>query len=92
MATRPKALTGGRGLDIVVDPVGGGATEPAFRSLAYRGRHLPVAEAAAREKILELFAAGVLSPPIGRVYPLKDYVAAMEAAKSGNILGRVLLR
>src|SRR5690606_8924739 len=29
-----KALTGGRGVDIVVDPIGDAATEPAFRSLA----------------------------------------------------------
>ena len=59
---------------------------------SYFAEKEPVAEAAAREKILELFAAGVLSPRVGRVYPLKDYVAALEAAKSGNTLGRVLLR
>ncbi len=37
-----KALTGGRGVDIVVDPVGGAASEPAFRSLAWKGRHLVI--------------------------------------------------
>lgn len=37
-----KALTGGRGVDVVVDPVGGAASEPAFRSLAWKGRHLVV--------------------------------------------------
>jgi NADPH2:quinone reductase len=37
-----KALTGGRGVDVVVDPVGGSALEPAFRSLAWRGRHLVI--------------------------------------------------
>ncbi len=37
-----KTLTGGHGLDIVVDPVGGEATERAFRALAYKGRHLVV--------------------------------------------------
>jgi NADPH2:quinone reductase len=37
-----KALTEGRGVDIVVDPVGGGASEPAFRSLAWKGRHLVI--------------------------------------------------
>ncbi len=37
-----KALTNGRGVDIVYDPVGGALTELAFRSLAWRGRHLIV--------------------------------------------------
>jgi NADPH2:quinone reductase len=41
-----KALTGGRGVDVVVDPVGGAATEPAFRSLAWNGRHLVIGFAA----------------------------------------------
>lgn len=37
-----KALTGGRGVDVVFDPVAGALLEPAFRSLAWRGRHLVV--------------------------------------------------
>jgi len=43
---RVKALTAGRGIDLVVDPVGGPYSEPAFRSLAWRGRHLVVGFAA----------------------------------------------
>lgn len=31
-------LTGGRGVDVVIDPVGGAAFEPALRALAWRGR------------------------------------------------------
>jgi NADPH2:quinone reductase len=41
-----KAFTGGRGVDIVVDPVGGPYTEPALRSIAWRGRLLVVGFAA----------------------------------------------
>lgn len=37
-----KAATGGKGADVVFDPVGGEATEPAFRSLGWNGRHLIV--------------------------------------------------
>lgn len=37
-----RALTGGRGVDVVVDPVGGSGTELAFRCLAWKGRHLVV--------------------------------------------------
>jgi NADPH2:quinone reductase len=43
---RTKALTEGRGVDVVYDAVGGPYTEPAFRSLAWRGRLLVVGFAA----------------------------------------------
>ncbi len=37
-----KALTEGKGPDIVYDPVGDALAEPAFRSIAWRGRYLVV--------------------------------------------------
>ncbi|HEX5343777.1 MAG TPA: NADPH:quinone oxidoreductase family protein [Duganella sp.] len=37
-----KAATGGKGPDVIYDPVGGEYTEPAFRSIAWGGRHLVV--------------------------------------------------
>ena len=37
-----KAANGGKPIDVVFDPVGGEATEPAFRSLGWKGRHLVV--------------------------------------------------
>lgn len=37
-----KALTEGRGPDLIYDPVGGDLAEPAFRSIAWRGRYLVV--------------------------------------------------
>jgi NADPH2:quinone reductase len=43
---RIKALTGGRGADVIYDPVGGAYTEPALRSIAWRGRLLVVGFAA----------------------------------------------
>ena len=43
---RIKALTGGRGVDVVYDAVGGPYSEPAFRSIAWRGRLLVVGFAA----------------------------------------------
>src|SRR5216117_3155882 len=43
---RVKALTEGRGVDVVYDAVGGAYTEPAFRSLAWRGRLIVVGFAA----------------------------------------------
>ncbi|VXC75087.1 NADPH:quinone oxidoreductase family protein [Massilia sp. 9I] len=41
-----KAATGGRGPDVIYDPVGGKYSEPAMRSIAWRGRHLVVGFAA----------------------------------------------
>lgn len=41
-----KAANDGRPVDVVFDPLGGAATEPAFRSLAWRGRHLVIGFAA----------------------------------------------
>lgn len=43
---RIKALTEGRGVDVVYDPVGGEFTELALRSMAWRGRYLVVGFAA----------------------------------------------
>jgi NADPH2:quinone reductase len=43
---RIKQVTGGRGVDLVYDAVGGRYTEPALRSLAWRGRLLVVGFAA----------------------------------------------
>lgn len=41
-----REATGGRGPDVVYDPVGGRYSEPALRSIAWRGRHLVVGFAA----------------------------------------------
>jgi NADPH2:quinone reductase len=43
---RIKELTGGKGVDVVLDPVGGSLTEPVLRSTAWRGRLLVVGFAA----------------------------------------------
>ena len=43
---RIKQITGGRGVDVVYDAVGGSYTEPALRSTAWRGRLLVVGFAA----------------------------------------------
>ncbi len=37
-----KRVTGGKGPDVIYDPVGGAYSEAAFRSIAWRGRHLVI--------------------------------------------------
>ncbi len=39
---RIKALTGGQGVDVIVDPVGGAYAEPALRGMAWNGRYLVI--------------------------------------------------
>lgn len=123
-----KAANDGRPVDVVADPVGGDATEPAFRSLAWNGRLLvigfagggiarlpvnlallkgasligvdvrqfgeyePDVQAANMRALFALHAEGKLKPPIARVYPLDDYVAALTAAFSGDVTGRIVLK
>lgn len=41
-----KTMTGGEGVDVVCDPVGGAYTETAFRSTGWRGRYLVIGFAA----------------------------------------------
>ena len=43
---RVKAITGGKGVDVVYDPVGGALAEPALRSMAWGGRYLVIGFAA----------------------------------------------
>ena len=43
---RVKAITGGKGVDVVYDPVGGELAEPALRSMAWGGRYLVIGFAA----------------------------------------------
>ncbi len=42
LKTRMRELTGGKGADVVYDPVGGPYTEPALRSTAFGGRFLVI--------------------------------------------------
>ena len=46
LKARVKELTGGNGVDVIYDPVGGDYAEPALRSIAWDGRYLVVGFAA----------------------------------------------
>lgn len=46
LKARVKELTGGKGVDVIYDPVGGDYTEAAFRNMAPNGRHLVIGFAA----------------------------------------------
>lgn len=65
---RLKALTGGKGPDVIYDPVGGPFTEPAFRSIAWRGRHLVIGFAAGDIPALKINLALVKGASIVGVF------------------------
>jgi NADPH:quinone reductase len=123
---RLKVITGGKGVDVVLDPVCGPLFELAFRSLAWNGRHLvvgfvggipelkanltlmkgaalmgvdirqfgifePEKSRANGEQVLDWLESGVISPPVGRVFPFEDYRLCMAFALSGKNLGKTVL-
>ncbi len=65
---RLKDLTAGNGPDVIVDPVGGPFTEPAFRSIAWRGRHLVIGFAAGDIPALKINLALVKGASIVGVF------------------------
>jgi NADPH2:quinone reductase len=46
LKARIKELTGGKGVDVIYDPVGGDYSEAAFRGIAFGGKHLVIGFAA----------------------------------------------
>ena len=94
---RIKALTGGKGPDVVYDPVGGQFTEPAFRSIAWRGRYLVVGFANGEIPRLPLNLALLKGASIVGVF-WGDHVArepgqfAAELAAMFDLVGKGRLR
>jgi NADPH2:quinone reductase len=122
-----KALTGGRGVDVIVDVVGGDLTTDSLRCLAPLGRLLVVgftggsipevkvnrlllnnvdvrgvgwgAYAMVRpgfmrhqwEALLPMVEAGVVDPPIGKVYPVESAAEALADMEARRTLGKSVL-
>ncbi|MCK9515159.1 MAG: NADPH:quinone oxidoreductase family protein [Ottowia sp.] len=68
LRARLKELTGDLGPDVIYDPVGGDLTEPAFRSIAWRGRHLVIGFAAGQIPSLRINLALVKGASIVGVF------------------------
>jgi len=93
---RIKALTDGRGVDVVYDPVGGAYSEPALRSVAWRGRFLVVGFASGTIPSIPLNLALLKGLSISGVFwgdyvkrePLKnatDLAELMRLLKAGRL-------
>jgi NADPH2:quinone reductase len=95
-----KALTGGRGADVVYDPVGGEVFDESVRCIAFDGRLLSVGFASGRAPVLPVNLAlikgfsvlGVRAGEYGRRFPDKgaENLAAIWAmAEEGRLRPRV---
>jgi len=91
-----KALTQGKGPDVVYDPVGGDLAEPVFRSLAWRGRYLVIGFAQGTIPALPLNLALLKEASILGVYwgefakrePLKN-AASLQQLVQWYLQGRI---
>ncbi len=80
-----KSITGGKGPDVVYDPVGGDQTEAAFRSIAWRGRYLVVGFAAGPIPSLPLNLALLKGASIVGVF-WGDYTQREPQAAAATLL------
>ncbi|MCC2637350.1 MAG: Quinone oxidoreductase [Moraxellaceae bacterium] len=80
---RIKALTDGRGVDVIYDPVGGKYAEPALRSIAWKGRYLVVGFAAGDIPKIPLNLALLKGCAILGVF-WGDFAAREPQANMGN--------
>jgi NADPH2:quinone reductase len=83
-----KTLTQGKGPDVIYDPVGGDFAEPAFRSIAWRGRYLVVGFAAGPIPALPLNLALLKGASIVGVF-WGDF-ARREAKANAAMMGKLM--
>jgi len=82
-----KALTGGKGPDVIYDPVGGSLAEQAFRSIAWRGRYLVVGFAQGEIPALPLNLALLKGASIVGVF--WGEFAKREPERNARMLGQL---
>lgn len=79
-----KELTGGRGVDVIYDPVGDALAEPAFRTIAWEGRFLVIGFAGGGIPAIPLNLALVKGASIVGVF-WGDFVARAPAEHQRNM-------
>lgn len=95
-----KALTGGRGADVVYDPVGGDVFDESLRCIAFGGRILSIGFTSGRLPVLPVNIAlikgfsviGVRAGEYGRQFPEKgreNHAAIWRLAEEGKVRPRV---
>lgn len=97
---RVKAITGGRGADVIYDPVGGDVFDESIRCIAFGGRILSIGFTSGRLPVLPVNIAlikgfsvhGVRAGEFGRQFPEKgheNHAAIWKFAEEGKVRPRV---
>ncbi|MBX3484580.1 NADPH:quinone oxidoreductase family protein [Phenylobacterium sp.] len=97
---RVKALTGGRGADVIYDPVGGDVFDESIRCIAFGGRILSIGFTSGRLPVLPVNIAlikgfsvhGVRAGEYGRQFPARgreNNAAIWKLAEDGRVRPRV---
>lgn len=97
---RVKAITGGRGADVIYDPVGGDVFDESIRCIAFGGRILSIGFTSGRLPVLPVNIAlikgfsviGVRAGEFGRQFPDKgreNHAAIWKLAEEGKVKPRV---
>ncbi|WP_372786060.1 NADPH:quinone oxidoreductase family protein [Phenylobacterium sp.] len=97
---RVKALTGGKGADVIYDPVGGDVFDESLRCIAFGGRILSIGFTSGRLPVLPVNIAlikgfsviGVRAGEYGRQFPAKgreNHEAIWKLAEDGKVRPRV---
>jgi NADPH2:quinone reductase len=97
---RVKAITGGRGADVIYDPVGGDVFDESVRCIAFNGRLLSIGFTSGRLPVLPVNMAlikgfslmGVRAGEYGRQFPEKgreNQAAIWKLAEEGKVKPRV---
>jgi NADPH2:quinone reductase len=81
---RVKVLTGGKGVDVVYDPVGDKLADPAFRTIGWEGRYLVIGFAGGQIPAIPLNLALVKGASIVGVF-WGDFVARDPAGHHANM-------
>lgn len=84
MKARVKALTGGKGVDVIYDPVGDKLADPAFRTIGWEGRYLVIGFAGGQIPAIPLNLALVKGASIVGVF-WGDFVARDPAGHHANM-------
>jgi NADPH2:quinone reductase len=84
LKARVKALTGGKGVDVIYDPVGDKFADPAFRTIGWEGRYLVIGFAGGQIPAIPLNLALVKGASIVGVF-WGDFVARDPAGHHANM-------
>ena len=84
LKARVKALTGGKGVDVIYDPVGDKLADPGFRTIGWEGRYLVIGFAGGQIPAIPLNLALVKGASIVGVF-WGDFVARDPAGHHANM-------